>query len=53
MVDPTPLFRAESYADRWLSWVQDPRTEATGIILDHTPSGPIKAPTGKEWRAHV
>ena len=47
MVEPTPLFRAESYPDRWLSWVQDPRTEATGIILDHTPSGPINAPTGK------
>lgn len=43
----TPLFRASSYPPRWLSWVQDPRTKGTGIILDHTPSGPILAPSGK------
>ncbi len=47
MPEPTPLYRPEVYADRWLAWVKDPRTVGTGLILDHTPSGPIYAPTGK------
>ena len=47
MVEPIPLFRAETYAPKWQAWVTDPRTEGTGLILDHTPSGRIKAPKGK------
>lgn len=47
MAEPTPLFRAEFYKTRWTSWVIDPRTEGTGLIIDHTPSGPVHAPEGK------
>lgn len=47
MVTPTPLYRPDTYANRWVSWLQDPKTAATGLILDHTPSGPIRAPENK------
>lgn len=43
----TPLYRPEAYRERWLSWVNDPRTDGTGLIVDHTPSGPVHAPDGK------
>ena len=43
----TPLFRAESYRDRWQHWVDDPIASAAGLIVDHTPSGPVHAPEGK------
>jgi hypothetical protein len=46
MVNPTPIYRAEIYRDRWQSWVKDPRTDGTGLILDHSPSGPVHAPSG-------
>lgn len=43
----TPLFRAAAYEGRWLNWVSDPVASAKGVIVDHTPSGPIHAPEGK------
>lgn len=43
----TPFYNAASYQTRWQSWVDDPAASAAGVIVDHTPSGPIKAPNGK------
>lgn len=47
MADPTPLYRKETYIERWIPWIDDPRTKGTGLIIDHTPAGPIHAPKGK------
>ncbi|MEO1659836.1 MAG: hypothetical protein AAFR51_02525 [Pseudomonadota bacterium] len=47
MVSPIPLYRSETYAQKWQAWVDDPRTDGTGLIIDHTPSGPIQAPPNK------
>ena len=43
----SPFFRTDSYKDRWLSWVNDPLASSKGLIVDHTPSGPVYAPDGK------
>jgi len=43
----TPFFRPEAYCDRWQNWVNDPVASAAGLIVDHTPSGPVHAPENK------
>lgn len=48
MVDKaTPIFRAQTYCENWKSWSANPVASAAGLIVDHTPSGPIFAPDDK------